>query len=166
MKLKPESYPVTISEKSAIPEKPLSTPSIRPRCAPRTPASGSSTITLSKNPSTTGRNVAIFASASPYERSCRSLATSGASVFAASCNFAASGASVAPCGEPTANHFSAACRKILLIRLNAADTAWKSAEVRAAVRASARAMASRTSSASAANTAFTTSYAKPRTSFK
>ena len=54
---------VTISEKSAMPENPFSTPSIRPRCAPRTASSGSSTITLSKNASTTGRSEAISAKA-------------------------------------------------------------------------------------------------------
>ena len=58
-------YPVTISLKSAMPEKPRSTSSIRPRFAPRIAASGSSTITLSKNASTTGRSVAMAASASP-----------------------------------------------------------------------------------------------------
>ncbi len=47
-------YAVTISLKSAMPEKPRSTCRSEPRCAPRTAGSGSSTITLSKNASTVG----------------------------------------------------------------------------------------------------------------
>ena len=69
----------------------------------------------------------------------------------------ASGASFTLFGDPIANPFSSACRRMFLIRLNAAEIAAKSADPRAAVNASARAIASRTSSAPAASTAFTTS---------
>jgi len=58
-------YPVTISLKSAMPLKPLRTPSISARFAPRIAGSGSRTITLSKKASTTGRSVAIASSACP-----------------------------------------------------------------------------------------------------
>jgi hypothetical protein len=58
------SQPVTISLKSAMVEKLRRTPSMRPRCAPRSFSSASSTITLSKNVSTVGRSVAMSASAS------------------------------------------------------------------------------------------------------
>jgi hypothetical protein len=72
--------------------------------------------------------------------------TSGASAAAASASCCASGESFTSFAEPSANPFSSACRKIFLIRLNAAEIAAKSSDPRTAVSASARAIASRTSS--------------------
>ena len=151
-----KSYAVTISLKSAIPEKPLSTPSISPRCAPapQHPDQAPSLCRKTHPPPAAAwrssqaprRMPALPAALQPREPT--SLQHRAISQL-----------------RGTASPHPANQRQIFFRCLpqNVVDTlegrrnCLKIADARAAVSASARAIASRTSSASAASTAFTTS---------